>query len=72
VVIVNSTSLGLFLHFQTAKPRQFAIYVLLRIVAEYSLRREISIPVTRGPGLGHPKLAGASFYRMVSLSFLYM
>ena len=38
-----------FYSLQTIKPRQFAIFVLLRIVIEYFWRRKIYVPVTRGP-----------------------
>ena len=59
----NSLSLILLcLSFQTIKPQQFAIFVLLRIVIECFLQREDFHPWDFRPGLGHPKLTGASRY----------
>ena len=51
-VQVFPAHLAYFNSIQTAKPRQFAIDVLLRIVAEYSLRREISVLPHSGDSFG--------------------
>jgi hypothetical protein len=63
--------LPIFTLFKQPNSRLFAIVVLLRILVEYSLRREISIPVILDPGIRAPEVSRCELFPLVSLNFVY-